>query len=371
MLRVSTLALLAAVLVASASARTLWHQLDEYSFEDYKREFSKRYAHTQEEAMRRSVFEKNLASIRRHNADTSRTWKEGVNHMTDWTEAEFKQLLGYDKSYGFSMHKPALTKSDIDVSSLPVEVDWRSHGVVTAVKDQGRCGSCWSFGSATTLESQVAIRTGYLQVLSEQNILDCTPNPQHCGGTGGCQGGTAELAYDAFKKNGGVQTEWTYPYTSYFGNNSQCKFDKSMSVINVTGYVKLPSNQYEPLMEAIANIGPISISVEASHWQHYESGVFDGCNKTNPDIDHNVQVVGYGLDTETKTPYWLVRNSWSPHWGDHGYIRLKRAASASTVECGMDITPADGSGCSGGPDKVQVCGSCGILFDTVYPLIDV
>ncbi|EGD80812.1 hypothetical protein PTSG_11722 [Salpingoeca rosetta] len=363
---------LALVMLASAGAatakKTLWHQLDAYSFEDFKLEFGKTYASHEEHEYRRSIFEQTLATVKAHNRDESKTWKQGVNHMSDWTDEEFKRLLGYSKDVGFSLHRPTPPdfKSNVDLESLPDSVDWRTKHVVTTVKDQGQCGSCWSFASAETLESQVAVNKGYLEVLSEQNILDCTPNPQECGGFGGCQGGTAELAYAQMVKNGGLQTEWTYPYISWKGDNYKCSFDKSKSAVNVTGYVKLPANQYEPLMEAVANKGPISISVEAIHWKNYESGIFNGCNQTNPDIDHVVQLVGYG--TDNGQGYWLVRNSWTPHFGEGGYIRLLRASNEGQ-RCGIDVKPQDGSGCKGGPPTVKACGTCGILFDSVYPTL--
>jgi len=117
-------------------------------------------------------------------------------------------------------------------------------------------------------------------------------------------------------------------------------------------------------MNAIANIGPIAISVEAVRWMSYRSGIFDGCNQKNPDIDHSVQLVGYGTDSN-KVDYWIVRNSWGSGWGESGYIRLKRE---STPRCGTDLNPSDGTGCDGGPPTVTVCGTCGILYDNVYPL---
>ncbi|EGD74032.1 hypothetical protein PTSG_05727 [Salpingoeca rosetta] len=367
---VVVVAALVALVATTVSAKTLWHQLDGYSFEHFKAEYGKRYLSSEEHDFRRQVFERTLASVKAHNSDPTKTWKQGINHMSDWTDGEFKRLLGYDKGIGYSLHRPTPPgfKANVDVNGLPDSVDWRTKHVVTAVKDQGQCGSCWSFGSAETLESHVAVQTGTLEVLSEQNILDCTPNPEECGGTGGCQGGTAEIAYEHMAKHGGLQTEWTYPYLSWYGDNYKCHFKEKMSVVNVTGYVKLPSNQYEPLMDAIANKGPISISVEAVAWKNYESGIFDGCNQTNPDIDHAVQLVGYGDDNSQG--YWLVRNSWTPHWGESGYIRIRRTANEGG-RCGMDITPQDGSGCKGGPDKVKVCGTCGILFDNVYPTIGV
>jgi len=288
--------------------------------------------------------------------------------MTDWTHDEFKQLLGVKKGL---LHQQKMTVNTQDyvrknVGGLPEYIDWRDAGVVTAVKDQGRCGSCWSFATAEATESYFALKTnGILHVLSEQQILDCTPNPQHCGGSGGCGGGTAELAWDRIKAMGGLSSEWTYPYVSYFGAGQTCKMTEVMPVVKVTGYVNLPTNEYDPLMNQVGTVGPVAISVDASTWSAYESGVFNGCNQTNPDIDHAVLLVGYGTD-DTLGDYWLVRNSWGPAWGEMGYIRLKRS---SVIQCGTDTTPDDGDGCDGGPPTVKVCGTCGILYDGVYPTV--
>ena len=173
------------------------------------------------------------------------------------------------------------------------------------------------------------------------------------------KGGTAELAYTALRATGQT-SEWMYPYRSIHGQNFKCAFNRTETprVANVTGYRKIPSNQYMPLMEVIGTIGPVSISVEAIHWSRYESGVFDGCNQTHPDIDHAVQLVGYGTEAESGKKYWLVRNSWSPQWGDAGYIKVLRTDNEET-RCGTDITPADGTGCAGGPKTQHVCGTCG------------
>jgi len=200
--------------------------------------------------------------------------------------------------------------------------------------------------------------------LSEQQIASCTSNPKHCGGSGGCGGGTAQVAYDSIVQMGGIETEWTNPYISYEGKDFNCTFHKSRAAVRISGYTQLAHNEYAPLMEAVATKGPIAISVDASAWSFYESGIFDGCNQATPDVDHAVQLVGYG--TENGQDYWLVRNSWSPNWGEGGYIRLARS---SALRCGTDVTPEHGSGCDGGPSTVQTCGTCSILFDSVYPNI--
>lgn len=146
-----------------------------------------------------------------------------------------------------------------------------------------------------------------------------------------------------------MTSEWQYPYTSWHGQNHQCNLTETSPVVKITGFTKLPPNQYEPLLEAAGTLGPIAISVEAMPWSRYESGIFDGCNKTHPDIDHAVQLVGYGSSGDEvskvicsraltlQQAYWIVRNSWGPLWGEHGFIRLRRSPDEGS-ECGSDIT---------------------------------
>jgi len=239
--------------------------------------------------------------------------------------------------------------------------------VVTAVKDQGHCGSCWTFAATECLESIVAIETGTLFTLSEQEFVSCVLNPDECGGTGGCEGATMELAYEYAEANGLV-TEWTTPYTSYNGVDGNCTLgnaDLPVRVAGISGYEVTAQNDYGELMHAIANVGPVGITVDASKWSSYAGGVFDGCNQESPELDHGVLLVGYGTDP-VAGDYWLVRNSWGPVWGENGYIRLARTADEGG-RCGTDVAPADGTGCKDGPDSVEVCGTCGILYDASYP----
>ena len=156
------------------------------------------------------------------------------------------------------------------------------------------------FASTETVESRWFLKTGELQELSEQFILDCTPNPQDCGGSGGCAGGTAKLAYERLATLGGMPSEWTYPYESVTGNAGTChglplasSLEKPhggavAKAANVTGHVSLPSNSYDAMMAAISE-GPLAVSVDAGAWHDYESGVFTGGNHTNPTLDHLVK----------------------------------------------------------------------------------
>jgi len=316
-------------------------------------------------------FNRKLAAVHAHNRDTTKTWTQAVNRFSDLTDAEFKNFLGLHK--GWLRHERGSSKNhfshsehsfkNVELSSLPDNVDWRLAGVVTAVKDQGACGSCWTFATAETVESYGALASKKLLTLSEQQILDCTPNPNDCGGTGGCGGGTIELAIDRIAVMGGLTQEQDYPYVSGGGTNFKCDMTKFKPAVKVSKYVDLPSNQMLPVLQWLASSGPLGISVDASSWSSYGGGVFDGCDNQNPDLDHNVQLVGYGTNS-TDGDYWIVRNSWGAGYGENGYIRLKRYTT--NPPCGIDTSPSDGDGCNGGPPQVTVCGNCGILYDTVY-----
>ncbi len=298
------------------------------------------------------------------------------NEKNTWIEEPGPLTLsnnkfGYNKKIARA-HKPVFHSNwnwdQFVDEQLPEQVDWRDAQVVSAVKDQGRCGSCWAFASTAVIESHVAINTNKLFDLSPQQIAACAPNPDNCGGSGNCQGATAELAFDYVAGSTGLLEEFQYPYSSYYGVESECVVPTqpgSTPKAKISGYVKLPENNYHALMYAVATKGPIAVSVDASTWSSYKSGIFNGCNQTNPDINHAVVLVGYGEDSGQK--YWLVRNSWSASWGESGYIRLARFDNEAEI-CGSDITPQDGTACDGQTQPVKVCGTCGILYDSAYPI---
>jgi cathepsin L len=324
--------------------------------------------------MRRQLFAKAIAKVHNHNKDHTKTWKLGINKFSDMTEQEKKAFRGVN---GALLHKqkaarqrayPVEPVQEFNMSDyVGLNVDWRTKGIISKPKDQGMCGSCWTFGTAENIESYYALKYGTNPppVFSEQQILDCTPNPNDCGGTGGCGGGTVELATARIMVMGGLSQEKDYPYRSGGGSNFKCDMTKFKPMGRVANFVVLPSNQLQPVLDWVAKNGPLAISVDASAWSDYESGIFDGCDMQNPDIDHAVQMVGYGTDS-SGTDYWLVRNSWGTSYGEGGYIRMKRYA---TPPCGVDTTPADGDGCNGGPSQVTVCGNCGILYDNVYHIM--
>jgi len=337
-----------------------------YTFDEYQRDFGKKTEDSFDYRYRKSIFESRVKKMIEHNIDETKTWKLAINKFSDRTPEELKAMRGakiaHKKFKNFLPEdKVKYNTMSFDVNA-PVNIDWRTKGVVTDVKNQGGCGSCWTFGTAETLESYWALAGNPLTVLSEQQILDCTPNPNGCGGTGGCEGGTVELAYARIIVMGGLSTEQDYPYQ---GIDESCQQSQLKPYANLTKYINLPTNKYIPMLNQLVNKGPIAISVDASSWSDYGGGVFDGCDQQNPDLDHAVQLVGAGTDP-TGGDYWLVRNSWGEDWGENGYIRLRRD---STLRCGIDTSPSDGDGCNGGPPTVEVCGTCGILYDGVYPVV--
>jgi hypothetical protein len=137
------------------------------------------------------------------------------------------------------------------------------------------------------------------------------------------------------------------------------------TALGLTGFRTLPSNKQEPLMRAVAERGPVAVSASAHNWFEYKSGVFDACQK-DAVVDHAITMYGYGRDPKLQRKYWLIRNSWGPDWGEHGFMRLLRRDNEDQW-CGVDNDPKKGTGCDGGPSSVPVCGTCGIMFDSVVP----
>jgi cathepsin L len=306
-----------------------------------------------------------IAEIRAHNA-AGLSWTMGVNKFTDMSEQEFESyyrgrkaprvkggMLGADNS---------CDPSALSYIALPPSIDWRSKGAVTAVKDQGSCGSCWAFSTTESIESNLFVETGSIQVLSPQDVVSCTPNPDNCGGSGGCNGAIAELGFKWVESNG-IATEANWPYHATTGT---CNQAQHTMVVKINGCVKLKENNYTDLMQAVVQKGPISVSVDASQWGTYSSGIYSACDKKSTlDIDHAVQLVGYG--TENGQDYWIVRNSWGASWGEKGYIRLLRHSDGSSQWCKTDKSASDGSACDGDPETITVCGECGIWYDNSYP----
>jgi len=327
-----------------------------YDFQAYLAEFKKVYS-DKELVLRHAIFDWNMDKIKAHNAEHQagkHSWWAAVNQLTDWTPEEFQRLRS--KKYAPSTH-PEVKLTASPSAPNPESVDWREKGAVTKVKNQGGCGSCWAFSATESMESHYQIASGKLLDLAPQTYVNCVKNPGHCGGTGGCEGATMELAFNMTVQTG-IALESDLPYA---GRDEKCSNYKA--AVKCTGYVKNPTNDAAALETALATKGPISITVAAGSWQLYGGGIFHGCSKgflghQDNTLDHGVQLVGYTKDA------WIVRNSWGPGWGEKGFIRLQRATDNQTF---VDKAPADGVACLPIPKSQTVGGECGMLFDTSYP----
>jgi cathepsin L len=333
----------------------------DYTYEDFLQEFGKNYVE-EEQSARKATFLNNLDRIRQHNADPSKTFYMTVNEFADLTNEEFRSkrmgnIPELDESHFVGEYVPSKNED------LPDSVDWRTkEGVMTPVKDQGGCGSCWAFSTVETLESHLAIATGEAApILSPQQIVSCAPNPNACGGTGGCDGSIQTLGFN-YTKTAGITTEANYRYS---GTTGTCEQSKIKPVATNDGYVKLKVNDYTSLVSAVATKGPIAISLAAGGfgWQLYGGGVLTKCDCVQ---DHAVQLVGYGTDAKSGHDYWLVRNSWAAGWGEKGYIRIQRFGEGKEPTC-IDKKPQDGEACKGDTKPRTYAGMCGIIGSSSYP----
>jgi len=350
-------------------------------FRLFKAEHDKVYSSAKEESTRFAIFQDNLRKIEEHN-QAGHSWQLGVTKFADMTKEEFAKTyasgrLPLRSVSSSARSKDTLPRKEIRKEDLPASVDWREQGVITEVRDQGQCGSCWAFASAGAMSAYAKINNPDhdLELLSTQHIVSCTPNPLHCGGTGGCMGSIEPLAF-TYASLFGVVTEAEYPYTSgdpWNDDDQNCEFDASKTDVTAVtmGFETLPHNEALAVMDHLANKGPLAASVAASDWGLYSGGVFDGCDyNSNLAVNHAVLLMGYGTD-EDGGDYWLIQNSWGTRWGDvangnAGFIKLRRQ---ETTQCGEDTTPLDGSACEdGGVESVHVCGTCAVVSDNSYPI---
>ncbi|KAJ3641093.1 hypothetical protein Zmor_027613 [Zophobas morio] len=291
----------------------------------YKLTHKKEYQSETEERFRMKIFMENSHKIARHNklyAQGLVTYKLGINKYADMLHHEFIQSLN-----GFNRSKTLLRGIEMEDSvtfippanvEMPTAVDWRTKGAVTEVKDQGQCGSCWSFSATGSLEGQHFRKTGKLVSLSEQNLVDCSQKF----GNDGCNGGLMDNAFRYIKANGGIDTEASYPYKA---EDEKCHYKPKNKGATDRGFVDIATGNENQLQKAVATVGPVSVAIDASHqsFQLYAGGVYYEPECSPEQLDHGVLAVGYGTD-DNGNDYWIVKNSWGDSWGDQGYILMAR-----------------------------------------------
>ncbi len=276
-----------------------------------------------EEVNRFEIFVNNLKVIDERNAaekTAGGSAVHGINKFADLTQAEFEaRFLRSNVSFR-TKKAPVAEVAPVTATSSK---DWT--GVYTTpVKDQGYCGSCWAFSATEQIESDYIRVTGGYQVLSPEQITQCDKTSY------GCDGGWTERAYSYVARAGGIETEATYPYTSYYGKTGTCSADSSKFVVSIDGYYTI--NGETNMANYVLGTGPLSICVDASNWSSYSGGVLKVCGNS---VNHCVQAVG--VDTSSA---WKVRNSWGTSWGEAGYIYL--AYGQNTCDLTSDPTYVTG-----------------------------
>lgn len=315
------LLIIAAVVIASASASSILNAELSAQWESYKQEHNKLYEKAEEEIARRMRWERNLQYIEEHNkeADSGKhTYWLAMNKYGDMSNEEFRRQMN-----GYSNAKSAIPAYErvyhvSEDDAIPDSVDWREKGYVTPIKDQGQCGSCWAFSAVGSLEGQHFKSTGKLVSLSEQNLVDCSGNQ----GNQGCDGGLMDQAFTYIKVNKGIDTEKSYPYEAVDGN---CRFKKANVGATDKGFKDIEAGSEDDLTNAIATVGPISVAIDASQdsFQLYSKGVYYEPGCSSDELDHGVLAVGYGKDSKGEK-YYIVKNSWGTSWGDQGFIMMSR-----------------------------------------------
>jgi hypothetical protein len=229
------------------------------------------------------------------------------------------------KKYG-KMPKVPLAKFKA-VKAVPSSYDWRTTGMVTPVRDQGNCGSCWAFSAVGVLESVNKIKgnnTADLD-LSEQIVVSCDSANE------GCNGGYMDAVSD-FLKASGTGLESCYPYTATNGSCSKACADKSAYKATSWGYVSTVSPDVESIKGALVTYGPLVTTMMVySDFMYYSSGIY---KYTSGQLEggHAIILVGYDDATQAFT----VKNSWGTGWGESGYFRIAYSELTSVVLFGEE-----------------------------------
>ncbi|XP_061711448.1 procathepsin L-like [Cydia pomonella] len=284
-------------------------------FKDFIKQHGKVY-NGREYSERLEIFKESLKDINSRNEKYPQTVFK-VNHFSDLTPEELELYRGVVPVRNVSKAIPYRTNT---LSRLP-EFDWRKVGVITPVKNQGKCGCGYIFSAIGTMEGRYAMKYRECLAFSESQALDCYENA-------GCNGGNPwQIIWGYMFSKCGVILEKDYPYQP---EKQTCRQNKSMAVTHVlpviTGW---GVSEEELLLEFLVNIGPLAICLSAADFKHYSGGILEPDLCTGKPFDHCVLLVGYG--EENGKQFWTIKNSYGVMWGERGYVRIRRGVKA----CGI------------------------------------
>lgn len=293
---------------------------EERSFLNWMR-VNNRYYTSDEYHLRLGIYLANKRFVEDFNKNDKVLHKVALNKFACSTPAEYQTLLGVIPQLAErttqQTHRPV-----VSTANDPESFDWREKGAVNPPKNQGGCGSCWAFSAIAGEEGTYFVTSGKLLVLSEQNIVDCTFTCY------GCFGGLPELGLGQALNNQQrkFQLDSDYPYTAV---QEACRFDLQRGVADISAITMY--RQEKDLQPNLLKWGPTSVCIDASgnSFMLYSGGVYEGtdCGTIQ---NHAVCAVGYG--TDNGTPYWIVRNSWGPDWGEQGYIRMLKNVNVCNIQ---------------------------------------
>ena len=224
---------------------------DVHQFNQWRQKYNKIYDKTTDLSFVFSTWRMNKNFVTKHNKE-NKEYSVELNAFSDvhklvWVHRKaYNQVLAKKKQYIPRLYNLFFP--------TPSSIDWREKGVVTPIKNQHQCGSCWAFSAVGSMEGQHAIKTGNLVSLSESQLVDCDSLDK------GCDGGNINNAFKYVISQGGIDTEKDYPYSP---NNSPCRFNKSSVAATFTGYTDVTGGE-EGLKTALATIGPVSVGIDAT-----------------------------------------------------------------------------------------------------------
>ncbi|XP_025829028.1 cathepsin L1 [Agrilus planipennis] len=259
-----------------------------------------------------------MRKILKHNEEAKRglhSYFIRDNHLSDLsTPAYLQKMVKLTQSVRRKLEDPERVGDFYErAHHLPEELDWREKGFDTPSYNQKDCGSCYAFSIALVIQAQIFKQTNRLLPLSEQQIVDCSVTM----GNYGCGGGSLRNTLRYLERVGGLMAYNDYPYTA---QQRKCHFDKHRTMVNITTWAILPARNERAIEIAVAKIGPIAVSINASPhtFQLYHSGIYDDISCSSNTVNHAMIIVGYTKDA------WILKNWWGNQWGENGYMRLKR-----------------------------------------------
>ena len=244
-------------------------------------------------------------------------WIAQRNWTSELSDEEFDKLLGFKPPKGYYewLEKQPKLRAKAGMEFPPV-FDWRDSSIVTSVKNQGSCGSCWDFAATGAFEAAIKKHDGIEYDLSEQQVLSCNIYKED-----GCNGAWAETAYELFQRYGAV-LESCMPYQASDG--VPCTQDQCQIVAKLKGW-QYVENEVNAIKTALLT-GPVYSGFSVYHdFDSYSSGCYQHTSGYYRG-EHAIVIVGWD-DTICGgggTGAWICKNSWKPSWGGlGGYFYIK------------------------------------------------